>query len=187
MVCLFIPSLGLFSILNHHKAEQKPFTIWQKYGKSQNDKIALYGLNETILWGDLDRWDYSNNSEGTPPHYSEYTGLSLKLTFCLFFFLTGAQLLTTFLVKILTCGKFFKRENFLNKFFHLLLSLNLASPYEDWDQGMLSVEEHKERHKETNFEMSWSLFVNIFFSLIMMGPLLYTGKHFHTKDLSLIQ
>ena len=35
MVCFFIPSLGLFSILYHYKAEQIPFNLWQKYGKTQ--------------------------------------------------------------------------------------------------------------------------------------------------------
>merc|ERR1719350_940474 len=59
MVCLFIPSLGLFSCLYHHRAEQKPFSIWQRYGKTQMDKIVLYGLNETVTWGEIDRWDYS--------------------------------------------------------------------------------------------------------------------------------
>ena len=175
MVCYFIPSLGLFSILYHYKAEQKPFTIWQKYGKNQMDKIALYGLNETILWGDLDRWDYSN-SEGTPPSYSEYTGLTLKWTFFLFYILTGAQLLMTLLVKIFTSTAFFRRENFLNKFIHLLLSLNLASPYEDWDQGRFSVNEYKQRQRQTNIEMAWSLTVNIVFSLVMMVPLWFTGR-----------
>ena len=50
MVSFFIPSMGLFSILYHHRAEQVPFSIWQKYGKIQTDKIVLYGLEETVLW-----------------------------------------------------------------------------------------------------------------------------------------
>ena len=81
MVSFFVPSLGLFNILYHHRAEQVPFSIWQKYGKIQTDKIVLYGLEETVLWGDLDRWDYSNDTGGQPPHYSEYTGTSLGTTF----------------------------------------------------------------------------------------------------------
>ena len=64
MVCFFIPSLGLFNILYHWKAEMKPFAFWQKYNKT--DKIVLYGLNEQVQWGELDRWDYSNSTEGIP-------------------------------------------------------------------------------------------------------------------------
>ena len=176
MVCFFVPSLGLFSILYHHKYEMKPFTIWQKYGKTQMDRIILYGLKEKIIWGDLDRWDYSNSTKGTPPHYSEYTGHSLKWTFGLFFLIAATQLVTILIVKIFTSKAFARREEFFNKFLHLLLSLNLASPFEDWDMGRFTVREYRDRQKLTNTEMAWSLSVNIIFSLAMMVPLWYTGK-----------
>ena len=139
------------------------------------DRIILYGLTETVRWGDLDRWDYSTSTEGTPPHYSEYTGLTLKWTFGLFFLITAAQFVTTLIVKIRTSKKFHSRDNFLNKFLHLLLSINMASPFEDWDMGRFTTKEYKERHKLANNEMTWSLSVNIIFSLAMMVPLWYTG------------
>ena len=178
MVCFFTPSLGLFSILYHHKAELIPFTLWQKYGKNQMDRIILYGLKETVTWGDLDRWNYSNlnSTEGTPPHYSEYTGLSLKWTFGLFFVVTATQYVTTLIVKIFTSKAFSRRGDFLKKFLHLLLSLNLAFPFEDWDIGRFTVGEYRDRQKLTNTEMAWSLSVNIIFSLAMMVPPWYTGK-----------
>ena len=176
MVCFFIPSLGLFSILYHHKAELIPFSLWQKYDNTQMDRIVLYGLKETVTWGDLDRWDYSTSIEGTPPHYSEYTGLGLKWTFALFFLITAMQFVTTLIVKIVTSKKFSKREDFLKKFLHLLLSLNLASPFEDWDKGRFTVCKYLQRQKLTNTEMAWSISVNIIFSLAMMSPLWYTSK-----------
>ena len=175
MVCFFIPSLGLCSILYHHKYELIPFSLWKKYGKTQMDKIVLYGLNETVKWGDLDRWDYSTITEGIPPPYAEYTGLTLKGTFGLFYLITAAQFVTTLIVKIYTSRKFCRRENFLNKLLHLILSLNMASPFEDWDMGRFIVREYKERQKQTNTEMAWSLSVNFIFSLAMMVPLWYTG------------
>ena len=177
MVCFFIPSLGLFNILYHLEAEQIPFSIWQKHGKTQMDRIVLYGLNATVRWGDLDRWDYSNSTEGMPPHYTEYTGLTLKWTFGLFFILTAAQFFATLLVKIFTSNVFSRKENFLNKFLHLQLSLNMAYPFEDWDNGSFSISEYRDRHKQTNIEMACSLTVNIIFSLAMMVPLCYTGKY----------
>ena len=176
MVCFFIPSLGLFNILYHHQAEQIPFSIWQKHGKTQMDRIVLYGLNATVGWGDLDRWDYANSTEGSPPEYTEYTGLTLKWTFGLFFILTAAQFFATLLVKIFTSNVFSRKENFLNKFLHLQLSLNMAYPFEDWDNGRFSISEYRDRQKLTNIEMACSLTVNIIFSLAMMVPLWYTGK-----------
>ena len=178
LISLFIPSLGLFSILYHYKAEKIPFYIWNRYNRTQDDKIVLYGLKETVLWGELDRWDYSNSTnpdDGNPPHYSLYTGISLSATFTLFFILSGAQLLAIFVVKIFTSEKFSKRGDFLNKFIHILLSLNIAYPFEDWDQGRFTVTEYRKRHKQTNNEMAWSLSVNILFSVIMLIPLFYTG------------
>ena len=177
MVCFFIPSLGLFNILYHLKAEEIPFTIWRKYGKTQLDRIVLYGMKEQVRWGDLDRWDYSNSTEGgTPPQYTEYTGLTLKWTFGLFFILTAAQFVTTLFVKIFTSNAFSRRENYLNKFLHLLLSLNIGCPFEDWDKGKFSISEYKDRQKRTKIEMGCSLAVNIIFSLAFMVPLWYTGK-----------
>ena len=176
MVCFFIPSLGLFNILYHHQFELKPFSIWQKYGKTQLDRIVLYGLEEQVRWGDIDRWDYSNSTEGKNPQLTEYTGLTLKWTFGLFFIITTAQFVITLLVKIFTSEAFSSRENYLNKFLHLLLSLNIGCPFEDWDKGKFSISEYKDRKKQTNIEMSFSLIVNIIFSLVFMVPLFYTGK-----------
>ena len=178
IVSFFIPSLGLFSILYHYKAEQIPFYIWNRYNRTQNDRIILYGLNETVLWGELDRWDYSTDPDGIPPPYSDYTGISLKWSLISFFILSVAQFCALLFVKIYKCSNFSKIENSLDKFLHLLLCLNISSPYEDWDQGRFSVEEFKERHRKTNNEMGWCLSVNIFISWIMLGPLWYTGKNF---------
>ena len=176
IVCFFIPSLGLFSILYHFKAEQIPFNIWNRYNRTQSDRIVLYGLKETVLWGELDRWDYSTDPDGIPPPYSIYTGISLEWSFISFFILSVVQFCAILIVKINTCKSFPKIEKFLDKFLHLLLNLNISSPYEDWDQGRFSVKEYKERHRETNNEMSWCLSINIFISWIMLVPLWFTGK-----------
>ena len=175
-VCFFTPTLGLFSILYHYKAEQKPFGIWKKYGKNQEDKVALKGLTYFVPWKELDRWDYSTYAQGIPPHYSEYTGTTLKTTFYLFFILSLAQLLSILLIKVYTSKKYVQEKgNFLNKILHLFLSLNFSSPYEDWDQGSFSVKEYRERHRQINKEMYFCIAVNIAFSMIMLLPIWYTG------------
>ena len=138
----------------------------------------MISVKDIVLWGDLDRWDYTNtnNPDGTPPPYSLFTGFSLQWAFILFFILTGAQILVTLLIKVYTSRGFSVKEDFLNKFIHLLLSLNIASPFEDWDQGNFSVKEYRQRHRQTNIEMAWSISVNIMFSMIMLFPIYYTGK-----------
>ena len=177
MVSFFLPSLGLFNIFYHFKAEQIPYDVWRRYeNKTQNDRIALYGLEEKVLWGDLDRWDYTNSSQqGVPPNILYYTGISLQTTFGLFFIISWMQLCSHLIVKIVYSRQFSKKNNFLNKFLHLVQSLNLATPFEDWDQGRCSVKEYRERHRQTNIEMAWSLSVNIVCSLVMLVPIWYTG------------
>ena len=41
--------------------------------------------------------------------------------------------------------------------------------------SQFSVKEFRERHRQTNIEMAWSISVNIMFSMIMLIPLFYTG------------
>ena len=156
--------------------EQIPFKVWRQYNnKTQNVRIALYGLEETVFWGDLDRWNYTNDPQGVPPNISLYTGTSLESTFSLFFIVSGMQFLFQLVVKMINSRQFSKKSDYLNKFLHLVQSLNLATPFEDWDQGRCSVKEYRERHRETNIEMAWSLSVNIVCSMIMLVPLWYTG------------
>ena len=96
-------------------------------------------------------------------------------TFCLFFILSGTQLLATLIVKIYCSKSFTQREDYLNKFLHLVQSLSLAFPFKDWDRGKMSVKEYKNSHKQTNIEMAWSFSINHAFSLFMLLPLWYTG------------
>ena len=106
---MFIPSLGLFSLLHHWRWEQFPYKVRLEYARrgflTSEDKISLYGLNETIFWTELDRWDYFNPRNSTllsnpqdfqPPSYSIYTGMSLKGTF-----LAGVALLVVHFISLL--------------------------------------------------------------------------------------
>ena len=136
----------------------------------------MYGLKETVLWGELDRWDYSIDPDGIPPPYFEYTGQSLEWTFILFFLLSMKQILIILLVKIYTPKAFSVKNDFINKFLHLLLCLNMPYPFEDWDQGRFSVMQYKERQNKTNIEMAWCHSVNIFSNFLMLTPLWYTAS-----------
>ena len=69
LVAFFIPCLGLFSVLYHWRAELIPFRIRLEYAANvtADDLIKLRGLNETIFWSQLDRWDYSDPDRPSPP------------------------------------------------------------------------------------------------------------------------
>ena len=95
ILAFFLPAMGLFNILHHIKFEKVAFKIRLDYATtiSAEDKIALYGLNETIFWTELDRWNYTDPNNPTPPDYSLYTGLTLKETFVAFMVVMGVQFL----------------------------------------------------------------------------------------------
>ena len=189
IVCMFLPSMGLFSILHHFDAEQIPFKVRLDYAKKFNitptDKISLHGLNVTRYWSDLDRWDYSDpNNPTAPPSYSIYTGSTLEETFVAFIILSVVQICSLFLVKALTSEDFRRKGHYTNKMIDLVLNTNFSHPYKDWDDGLHSVAEYRQRYRATCREMAWTLATNIVFSLMMMVPVWYTGIiHTYTRSL----
>ena len=72
IVTVFIPSMGLFSLLHHWQWETVPyrFRIENAEQISPEDNISLLGMKERIPWSMLDRWDYTNPQNPTPPPYS---------------------------------------------------------------------------------------------------------------------
>ena len=138
MVAYFIPGMGLFSILNHHKAEQIPFKIRVEYaaenwGVSSMDKIELRGLEETVLWSDLDRWNYSDPQNPTAPHYSIYTGMIFENYMYTLLIITAIHITVLLLVKIFTARNFKNFDGMTKKFVHILENQNFSSPFLDWD------------------------------------------------------
>ena len=190
LVTLFIPSMGLFSLLHHWKWEQVPFHVRIQNAKegfiSPEDKISLQGLNDTVLWSDLDRTDYSDPQYPVPPPYTHYTILTLQETFIALVGLSFFQFITTWVIKVWN-SKDFKEEPFkTNKLIHLLENLNFASPYKDWDDGDFSIQEFKERAKAVRKEVFWTQAIHFISSFVMLIPLWYTGK-MSSKPMCILQ
>ena len=86
-----------------------PLRIRQQYYNrgfpiTPEDKIAFLGLNQTMYWSDLDRWDYSD--EAVAPPYSIYTLFSLKHTFMAGAGLLAIHILVLLLIKLFTSPDF---------------------------------------------------------------------------------
>ena len=138
MVAYFIPGMGLFSILYHHRAEQIPFKVRldyaiEKHGVSSMDIIELRGLEKTFFWSDLDRWNYSDPQNPTAPDYSIYTGMIFENYMNTLLIITAIHIFTLLLVKICTARKFKNFDGMTIKIIHILENLNFASPFLDWD------------------------------------------------------
>ena len=187
LVAYFIPSLGLFNLLYHWKAEQIPFAR-KLFLTNDSDTLELYNMTEKVLWSDIDRWKYKDVYNPTsrsytfyPPKYDLYTGLDLGQTFLLFIILLMIQFLLLLLVKCFTVDNFWLRNHY-NKFVHILENMNMAIPWQDWDQEKCSVEQHTIKHRKVNIEMAVTMIVNMVFSLVMICPLLFTGNNLKMYD-----
>ena len=180
LVALFIPSLGLFSLLHHFKWDKIQFSTRLEYAKrftvSPVDKIRLYGLNETIYWSDLDRWDYTDPEHPTPTTYSTYTLLSLQHTFIALLVLSFLQFIAISAVKIWNSKDFREELHKTNKCIHVLENLNFASPFRDWDHGDYTIQEFKERARSVRKEMIWTQALNFLATITMLVPLWFTGS-----------
>ena len=181
LVALFIPSMGLFSLLHHWEWDKVPFTVRKNFAVrnsvTSNDQIKLFGLNETILWSDLDRWDYTDPSNPTAPQYPTYTLFSLKETFQAATILLSFHILAILIVKIVTSREFRRSSNKTNKLVHILENVNYAVPFSDWDEGDHTIQEYEIRYWRTVKEMLATFTVNIIVTGIMLIPLYYTGRY----------
>ena len=129
-----------------------------------------------MLWGELDRWNYTNMP--TPPPYTLYTFLTLGEAFQVFLIIMAAHTLLMLIVKLATSREFRRRRNLIGKFIHVIQNLSLATPYQDWDQDVRTIPEYKTKFWMVNMEMACCLTVNMVVTLVMLVPLLYTGKFF---------
>ena len=174
LVTLFIPSMGLCNILHHWKWEQVPFQS-AKSIISPEDKISLFGLNETVLWSELDRWDYTSETP-SPPNYSTYTLLTLQQTFIILIVLSFIQFMAIFILKRHISKDFRQEEHKTNLILHTLENLNFASPFKDWDDGDHPKEQLRERAITVRSEMIWTQAINFLATILMVVPLWYTGE-----------
>ena len=133
LVAFFIPSMGLFSILHHWEWEQVTFSAF--FTNRTDFKIRLYGLNKTIYWSEVDRFNYSNPLHPTPPPVTNYTFWTLQETFTWGAALLSLHIILILIVKVLTSKNFIKGENYMDKLVHILDNVNYATPFSDWDEG----------------------------------------------------
>ena len=169
-------------MLNHWLAEQYYFEIRKSHNLIHStDQVYLFNLTETVLWKELDRWNYYGDpDEPTAPSYSLYTGFTLKWTFGVFLVLMFFHLMAMLIVKTFTSVEFKEDDNNYSKLMHLMENIHCAVPYKDWDEDegkSTTKEEFKRRFHYTKTEMILSQLLNIGVSIIMLIPIWFTCKY----------
>ena len=146
----------------------------------------MYMYNKTpVPWSDIDRWDYTDPEDPTPPPYTLYTGLDPGLAFGLFWVLLLLNAITIFVIKVITVEKFYK-FNILDIVLHCLENCHIPLPWRDWDEGAGSVEEVRARYRRVRTEVVLTMLVNLLFNMVMLVPMIYTGDT-HSYNFSVYQ
>ena len=177
LVMYFTPPMGLFSLLHHWQAESLPFAVsqksqWREGMLSQSQHLHLHN-NRSVLWSEIDRWDYS--ASPSPPPYTLYTGLSLRTYFWLFLAILGLHTLAVGIAKFILVPDF-RKAHPVQMFSHCLQSISLPEPWRPWDTDGGNVEQHRERFRREIMEMVATLAVNFVVNVSMLGPFFHLGR-----------
>ena len=181
LVLYFAPSLGLFNLLHHWKWEQIPFAIRKRRNVTADDELVLLNI-EPRPWTDLDRWNYSDVP--TPPDYTIYTVYTAAEYFKIFWILLFIQSAINTILKLWTSPRFRTEASFLDKILHGLENCNIPSPWKDWDEDAVTVEDHQIQFKAVTKEMLATILVNFIFNTVMLLPLYFTGHFQQIKTAS---
>ena len=178
LVIYFTPSLGLFNLLHHWQAESLPFSVsqksrWREGGLQQGQHLQLHN-NRSVLWSEIDRWDYS--ASPSPPAYTLYTGLTLREYFWLFLAVLSLHTVCVGIAKFILVPDF-RAAHPVEMFCHCLQNLSLPQPWTPWDTHGGTVRQHRRRFKMEIIEMISIMAVNFVFNALMLGPLLYLGGY----------
>ena len=194
IVLFFTPSLGLFDLLRHWQAEQTKWHPDLIQHFVDTDGNIQFGNSSPIPWDLIDRWT-KNISEAPaalqieseynyvsvanknyylePPHYSLYTGLTLKETFYMFMGSSLIHIIIIFIIK----WKFsfaFKGIN-LEMLIHALENTNIAYNIKEWDSDKGSAAEHKTRMISNRNEGLALILASTIFNIFNLLPLLALG------------
>ena len=193
IILFFTPTLGLFNLLNHWKAEQSKWvpTLIQNF--VDEDGIIQFGNSPPIPWDLFDRWE-KNNTETiqldlgnnlykdnpnyylTPPHYSLYTILSLRESFFCFVGLSCLHLI----VIILTKQKWsyaYNELSILELLIHGIENTNIPYNIRQWcgpNNGNSA--DHRKRMLSNRNEGIALIMVSCIFNVLHLGPLSILGN-----------
>ena len=175
-VVFFAPTFGLFSILEHLKAEQMPWHPDIKNNFVKNGMIQ-FGNSTFINWSDIDRWQIDENQ---PPPLTFYTIFTLKEYFFIFWIILFIQTLLVFLVKFRWSREDFGQLNFLEKLIHVIENCFIPYNVLEWENIKTGNSEvHRLKMKSNLKEVLMIMFVNFVFNCVKLIPLCILGKIIH--------
>ena len=193
IVTYYAPYIGLLGILDHYQAETLPLdpTIWCNINSTDDQQYHFWNpINdqlESVKVSDLFRSNYANcldSSDTTYPGYpltELYTGIRFGRAFGLFWVLYLFYGLTITFIKCCMNADF-RTASWIEKCMHILETLNSPEAFGDWDtDNDLDVAGHLQKWKNVLKEMVVMIIMQFITNLILVVPLLVTGKKVYFK------
>jgi len=150
--------------------------------------LAFFGPSLGLL-DCLAHWKAAQLTKN-PPHFTEWTVISLGESLAVF------SALLFFQMAFMTLLKWFLSEDFKDAIEdgnwssltqHLLLSVNIPDNYKDWDQGGGSLRQHLERRLKVNQENVAMIIVHNISNFLLLVPLWTTAHNAWETHLTVLQ
>ena len=194
IVTYYAPYIGLLGILDHYQAETLPLDpkIWCNINSTDDQQYHFWNpLNdqfESVKVSDLFRSNYAKCSDSSVTMYPGYpstelyTGIKFGRAFGLFWVLYLFYGLTITLIK--RCmNSDFRTSSLFEKCMHILETLNSPEAFGDWDMDNdLDVAGHLQKWKNVLKEMVVMVIMQFITNLILLVPLLVTGKKIYLSS-----
>ena len=135
-----------------------------------NSGRLSYG-SQTYAWSTIYRMNLTDASNPLPPSVTDYTLLSKKECFAIFWIILAIQTFVILVTKMMF-SKPFRKLNWIEMIIHAMENTNLADPVEDWDmQKSGNCSDHYKRMKSVQKEVLAVIGINFFFNATMLTPL----------------
>ena len=120
------------------------------------------------------------NAIYVPPSLTMYTKLSLKSYFMLFWIILIIQTIAIMILDHFWLQIIPKNATVLERVMHAHLKSHFPFPYDDWDAGKGSSQDHLRRQKAAQREVILTTCVNLSFSLIFLCPLIVLCEYINS-------
>ena len=175
-IMYFGPAFGLFSMLQHFKAEQMPWHPDLKRNFVINGSIQ-FGNSTVLNWNDIDRWQIDEDNIPVPPPLTAYTIFTLKQYFLIFWIVLVIQTVLVFLIKQNWSKEDFKHLNFLEKVIHVVENCFIPYNILEWENIKAGNSEmHGKKMTSNLIEVLLVMVVNFIVNFILLTPMFILGS-----------
>ena len=173
VILYFAPLMGIFDLMGHWKMGKPKF-------KEVIEKEVCNISQISMEIQSIENWTQIND-------YSEMTNWKLTYYYILFILLIFFHLILLFLLKCKFAKNFLGNKNIFEKVFHTLIQLFCPKVYQDWDEGISTVNDVIQNFRRVKQEFMAMLILFLFEDLVMCAPIWILSYNIYQRNIYLEQ